>query len=134
MENTMILANATEGTMIEVMPESEGNLLVFRITEKLNDDDYMSVLVPKWEELAKKYGKGRVLVHIDESYRGIDLKVLWHDAKFGVKHRRDFTKMALVGGPKWLETVAKMSACMMPGEVRTFPESQLQEALGWVKG
>jgi hypothetical protein len=119
--------------MIEVMQESDRNVIAFRISQRLTDDDYMRTFVPKWEELVEEYGKCRMLMVMDESYQGIELRVLWHDAKFGVKHRRDFDKMAVVGAPKWIERVMKLSGQIVAGEMRAFPTDGLQEALDWVR-
>jgi hypothetical protein len=41
--------------------------------------------------------------------------------------------MVVVGGRKWIEVMVKLFAQFMAGEVRTFPDEQLQEAWEWIK-
>ncbi len=36
--------------MIQIMPESEGNMLVLWATGKLTDQDYKDVMIPRLEE------------------------------------------------------------------------------------
>jgi hypothetical protein len=50
-----------------------------------------------------------------------------------LKHRRDFAKVAMVGGPKWEEWRAKKAASpLMKCEIRTFRIDQLPEAWAWL--
>ena len=118
--------------MIEVMPVSNEDILAIRVTQKLTDDDYMRIFIPKLEEIIGKYGKARVLVYLDSSYSGIEPGAIWDDLKFGIKHRNDFTKVATVGAPRWMDWVVKASSAIMPGEARNFSAGHLREALDWV--
>ena len=58
---------------------------------------------------------------------------MWDDAKFGLKHKDDFEKIAAVGVPKLIEWGVKLSAHFMDGEVRTFPSKELESAWHWIK-
>ncbi len=53
---------------------------------------------------------------------------LWDYAKFFLPHKDDFEKMALVGGPKWIELMMKLFAPLMKGDVKGFAMDQLQQA------
>ncbi|MGO8943533.1 MAG: STAS/SEC14 domain-containing protein [Syntrophobacteraceae bacterium] len=118
--------------MIEVMPESKEDVLVVSVTQKLSDDDYRQIFVPKLEEIIEKYGKATVLVYLDDGYDGIELGAIWDDVKFGIKHRNDFIKVAAVGAPRWMDWAMKASSAIMSGEVRTVSTERLREAHGWV--
>ena len=118
--------------MMEVMPASKEDILAVRVTQKLTDDDYMQIFIPKLEEIIEKYGKARVLVYLDDGYSGIELRAIWDDLKFGVKHRNDFIKVAAVGAPRWMDWVMKASSAIMSVEVGTFSTERLREALEWV--
>jgi len=118
--------------MIEVMAESKEDILVVRVTQKLSDDDYMRIFIPKLDEIIERYGKARVLVYLDDGYNGIELGAIWDDVKFGIEHRNDFIKVAAVGAPRWMDWVMNASSAIMSGVVRTFSTERLQEALDWV--
>jgi hypothetical protein len=118
--------------MIQIL-EQTGNVLCLQASGKLTHDDYQQVLIPCLEQLIKEHGKARVLFGMGEEFHGWEPAAMWDDAKFGMKHRTDFEKCAVVGGPKWLEWATKIAAVMVSGEVRTFPASQLTEAQSWIK-
>lgn len=120
--------------MIEFMPESTGNMLGIKATGKLTDADYKKILIPKLEEVFAKEGKLNILCHMDKGFEGWDLEAAWDDASFGLRHRSDFERMALVGGPAWVEWCAKLSGFLMKGEIRTFPKERMEEAWAWIKG
>ena len=70
---------------------------------------------------------------MDETFDGWDLAAAWDDAAMGLKHRADFEKIAVVGGPGWVEWCIRLSAFLMKGEIRTFPIDGLDEAWAWVQ-
>ena len=119
--------------MIEVLPESRYNILGVKGIGKLTDLDYKNILVPRLEGMIKDYKKIRCLFLMSEEFHGWELEAAWDDAKFGVQHRNDFEKVAVVGGPRWVEWGTKLAALIMSGEVKTFSSEQLDEAWDWVK-
>jgi hypothetical protein len=119
--------------MIEVLSESEGNVLIFKAVGKLTDEDYKQVLIPRLEAIIAEHGKARLLLEMGDEFQGWEPKAMWDDARFGLAHRKDFEKMGVVGGPRWVDWCLKLGALMISGEIRSFPASQREEALAWVK-
>ena len=119
--------------MIEVLPESRYNILGVKGIGKLTDLDYKNILVPRLEGMIKDYKKIRCLFLMSEEFHGWELEAAWDDAKFGVQHRNDFEKVAVVGGPRWVEWGTKLAGLIMSGEAKTFSSEQLDEAWDWVK-
>lgn len=119
--------------MIEFMKESSGNILGVRAGGKLTDTDYKRVLIPRFESMFDQHGKLRVLFFMDETFEGWDLQAAWDDASIGLRHRTDFEKIAVVGGPAWVEWCIKLSWFLMKGEIRTFRRDQLAAAWEWVR-
>jgi hypothetical protein len=119
--------------MIEIMPESNGSVLALKASGKLSDADYKEVLIPKTEQIIKQSGKAKVLLYLAEAFTGWEAHAMWDDARFGLRHRNDFEKLAVVGGASWIEWATKIGSHFMEGEVRTFPEAQLREALDWIR-
>jgi hypothetical protein len=119
--------------MIEVLPESQGNLLGVRVRGKITAQDYEEVLIPRLEDLLQEYRQVRFLCLIDEDFQGMELGAMWDDAKFGLQHRKEFDKMAVVAPARWMAVLVKLFSPIMSGELRTFPREQLQDAWDWVK-
>jgi hypothetical protein len=120
--------------MIEFMPESSGRVLGIRARGKLTDADYKRTLIPELESRFARHEKVAMLLLLDETFQGWDWNAAWDDACFGLKHRADFDRVAVVGGPGWLELCVRIGGFLMKGEIRIFPRDQLQAAWGWIKG
>lgn len=119
--------------MIEILPESEGNVLGIRVEEKVTDSDYREIFIPRLTKIIEEHGKARVLYYMDTTITNFEMGAMWQDASFGIKHRNDFEKIAVVGGARLVEWGTRIAAHFMGGEVKTFGEGQLQEAWNWVK-
>lgn len=120
--------------MFTFMPESEGAVVGIHATGKLRDSDYKQTLIPGLEKLFDEHGTLNVLFYMDNSFEGWELSAAWDDAAFGLGHRADFRKLAVVGGPEWIEWCIKACGFLMKGEIRVFPANQLDAAWSWVKG
>ena len=118
--------------MIKVLPESKGNVLVLGATGKLTDQDYKEVLIPRLESIIHEHGKARLLLDMGDEFHGWEAAALWDDAHFGLTHRKDFEKMGVIGGPKWVEWGLNIAAMAISGEVRSFSSNERQEALRWI--
>ncbi|MEW5856587.1 MAG: STAS/SEC14 domain-containing protein [Cyanobacteriota bacterium] len=120
--------------MFQILPESEGNIIGLRAVGKLTDRDYREVLIPTLKELMNRdHGKIRLLCLMDEEFASVEAGAMWDDAKFFLLHKNDFEKMAIVGGPKWIELIMRLFAPLMKGDVKTFSVNQLREAWDWIR-
>lgn len=117
--------------MIDIMPESTKRMLAVKATGTLTDNDYTEVWIPALQKIIDEYESANVLLYMDEDFKGWDMKAMWEDAKFGYKHRNDFAKIAIVGGPTWVTWGLKIGEFMLDSEVKTYESTQLQEALEW---
>ncbi|MBT3878507.1 MAG: STAS/SEC14 domain-containing protein [Candidatus Scalindua sp.] len=119
--------------MIEIMPETEGSTLAIKATDKLTTRDYEEVLIPKLDQLIRVFGKIKIVIYLADSFTGWKIGAAWDDAKFGLQHRNEFEKIALVGGPKWVEWSAKIGSHFISGQAKTYDTSEIQAAISWVK-
>lgn len=124
--------------MLEIMPESEGNVLAVKAAGKLTNEDYGDVLLPKMEEIIDEHDSIRLLLYMDNEFEGWEGGAVWADAKLGLQHagtalRGGFEKIALVGGPGWIGKGAELAGYLMRGQVKAFTQDELDEARGWVK-
>ncbi len=119
--------------MIEIMPETEGNILVFKATEILTSQDYEDIFIPQLKQFIEKFGKIRTVVYLDETFTGWELGAAWDDAVFGLQHRHDFEKVAVVSDKKWVAWATKVGSYFMDGQVASYAPAQFQDAVAWVK-
>lgn len=117
--------------MITIRPETEGNTLVIEASDKLTTKDYEEVFIPNLDKLVQEFKKIRIVFYLNDSFDGWELGAMWDDAKFGLKHKNDFERIAIVGGPRWMTWIARLSAHFMPGELMTFNRHSLTDAISW---
>lgn len=119
--------------MIHVMDESADNIIGFRAAGKLSHADYRDVVHPRIEKSLKQFPTLKVLFLMDETFEGWSLSAAWKNTVFDLRHRRDFDKIAMVGGPKWEGWCVKAAAApLMGGEMRTFRLDELAQAWHWL--
>jgi len=119
--------------MLIILEETKNDLLVVRASEKLTTKDYEKVFIPKMEEMITQHKKINIVFYCDNTFSGWELGAMWDDAKFGIKHRHDFNKMAAVGAPDWVEWTAKLFSFLVEGEMKFYPDDKLTDAITWAE-
>ncbi len=99
---------------------------------KLTHEDY-EVFVPILERALKEAKGLEIDMLVDMTqFKGWKARAAWDDMVFGLKHRKSFDKMAIVGKKKWEEVAVKMMKPLMKGKIRFFKDKQ--KALKWLLG
>ncbi len=119
--------------MIEIMPQSAGNILVVKAMEMLTSKDYEEIFIPRLTQLIDQCGKIRVLLYLDENFTGWESGAAWDDAVFGLQHRHDFEKVAVVSDQQWVAWATKVGSYFMDGQVASYKLSEFQDAITWIK-
>lgn len=120
--------------MLYVLPETAGDIIVVQATETLTAQDYQDTFIPLITEKVEAHGAVRVLLYLDHGFTGFKTEALWEDAKFGLTHRNDFIRLAVVGGGQWLDWLLAVGNTISKGETKHFTESQFLHALHWIDG
>lgn len=108
----------------------EAFFLKISVKGTLTHDDYEK-MIPMVENalFGVKDPKVKVLVDARE-FEGWDMRAAWDDLKFGLKHSKEFTKLAFVGNKAWESHSIKISNWFMSGEMRYFEE--IKDAVAWL--
>jgi hypothetical protein len=115
--------------MIETLQTTSPKVIGFRLTGKLHDEDYKS-FVPAVDAVATQ-GRVRLLAQF-EDFHGWDMHAAWEDFKFGMKHYRDFERIAMVGDHKWEAWLATLCKPFTRAKVRYFDASEVEAAWTWI--
>ena len=119
--------------MLEIMPESQANILGVKATGELTRQEFQEVLVPRLKAIIGEHGGVRVLFCLDEDVQGWDLAALEHDG-FGRNDLQAFQRVAVVGASWQINLQMKILALLLSGEVRNFSRDELPEAWTWIRG
>lgn len=117
--------------MIEILPESEGKHLGFKMSGKLHDADYKT-FVPKFDEVHAKEGKLRLLAWFHD-FHGWDAHALWDDIKFSTTHCTAMDRIAMVGEKTWESWMAKVCKPFTMAKVQYFDAKDIDKAWAWLK-
>ena len=101
-----------------------------KIIGKLTHEDY-ELITPMLDSAVQgiKQPKINALINALE-FEGWELRAAWDDFKLGVKHGREFQKIAIVGNKKWQEYSAKIGSWFISGEAKYFED--LISAQDWL--
>ena len=116
--------------MIETLQTSSPKVVGFRLSGKLHDEDYKS-FVPAVDAAVAAEGKVRLFAQF-EDFHGWDLHAAWDDFRFGIKHYKDFDRIAMVGDRKWEKWMATLCKPFTKAKVRYFNASEIDAAWNWI--
>ena len=117
--------------MIEKLNSPLENVVAFRLSGKLHDEDYKT-FVPQVDEAIAPDGKVRMLAQFHD-FQGWDTHALWDDIKFATTHCTKIEKLALVGETKWEEWMAKVCKPFTMAKIEYFGADQLDAAWRWLE-
>lgn len=118
--------------MVEKIPNLPDNALGITAKGNVTGDDYESVIIPAVEEIFSKHPKARFLYHLGNDFTGFEAAAVWDDAKLGLRHLTGWERMAVVTDVEWVRMSVRAFGLAMPGHVRVFHNSELQEATNWI--
>lgn len=117
--------------MIEQLNQSSNNILGFKLSGKLHDEDY-KYFVPLVDKGVAEHGKVRLLAWFHD-FHGWDLHALWDDIKFATTHCTKIERIAIVGEKKWEEWMAKVCRPFTMATVKYFDASDIESAWKWLE-
>ncbi len=118
--------------MIEQIQDLPANVVGFRGTGKITKNEYDSSLLPAVDMLADSTGSLRYLFVLDSDVSNISTGAWYDDIKVGLEHLLQWKKIAIVSDQKYVNKFTQVFGTVMPGEVRAFTLSELDEAKKWV--
>jgi hypothetical protein len=123
--------------VVEQLEDMPAGTLGFRLSGKLNRDEYFEILNPVREKL-ERGEKVSFLVETAPDFHGLDFGALWEDMKaagsVGLKHRSAWERLAVVTDKDWIRNAIAAFAWVIPGEIRVFEPHELAEAKAWTGG
>jgi hypothetical protein len=106
-------------------------VIAIEASGKVTHEDYRDTPIPRAEAMMTK-GPIRLLYVIGKDFTGFEPAALWDDSMFGIKHRHDFSHIAVVTDHPWLSAVVNMFKPFFHGEVRVFRFAELPAAKDWI--
>jgi SpoIIAA-like len=121
--------------VVEVVPDLPFGTHGFRVSGHLTREDCVDVLVPPLREALQAGERLRVLYAIGPELQ-MEPAALWEDleadVELGIRHRDSWERVAVVTDLDWLWRAFELFSWTVPGEMRLFRESELEQAKAWL--
>jgi hypothetical protein len=125
------MSSSRHGLSIGIESTGSEFYLSFKAIGKLTHEDY-EVITPMIDSALEGVKQPRIKALVDVTEMdGWELRAGWDDFKLGLKHGREFEKIALYGNRGWQEKAAKIGSWFISGEAKYF--ESLDEALAWLE-
>jgi hypothetical protein len=107
-----------------------GIYMTLKVSGKLRHEDY-EIMVPLLESAIEgiKHPEIKALIDATE-LQGWEMRAAWDDLKLGLRHGREFKKIALLGNKEWQKYASKVGSWFISGEIKYFEDASA--ALGWL--
>jgi hypothetical protein len=121
--------------MVELIDDMPPGTLGFRVSGRLTRQGYAEVLIPPLRQAVEAGERLRVLyaigpeLHMEPAAVWEDIKV---DLELGIRHRDAWERIAVLTDLEWLWRSFQLFSWMVPGEMRLFRESELEQAKSWL--
>tara|TARA_R110002073_G_scaffold69125_2_gene171565 strand:+ start:2340 stop:2726 length:387 start_codon:yes stop_codon:yes gene_type:complete len=102
-----------------------------KVIGKLTHEDYQA-FTPMLESALAAVDAPSIRMLVDlRDFGGWEPRAAWDDLKIGLKHGRDFNRIALYGDNNWQEMCARIASWFICGEIKSF--ASIEEAMDWLK-
>lgn len=108
-------------------------IVAFDAIGTLTDDDYTGTLIPAFEAAIEAQGKVRAMIRFGPDFDGYSAGALMDDAVFGIRHLKDFDKIAVVTDIDWVAKGVSMFAHLSTIPIRVFGADQIDAGLVWLQ-
>ena len=118
------------GLSVDIKRVGNEIYLTLGVSGKLTHEDY-ELFTPMLESALASVEHPQVKALLDMSeLEGWEIRAAWDDLKLGLKHGKEFKKVAFLSEKKWHELAAKIGSWFIAGEVKHF--ESLEDAKEWL--
>jgi stage II sporulation SpoAA-like protein len=117
--------------VIEQIENAPTGVIAFRAVGKVEAADYESVLRPAIEAAVADGGKIRIVFELGPDFDGYSIGAAWEDMKLWGPHLTKWERCAVVTDHRLIADAIRVFKVVMPGEVKVFPATGLDDALRW---
>ncbi len=115
-----------------ILEDYPDNVVAFRAEGLITRDDYEETLIPLIEARISAQGRVKLLYWCGAEFEGFSAGAMWDDARVGLTHLGDFSKIAVVSDVGWVRQSAKLFAPLVRAPVQVFHNADIELAKRWI--
>jgi stage II sporulation SpoAA-like protein len=117
--------------MIELIDGLPDGVVGLVAIGQVESTDYEAVAAPAVKKALEHHQRIRVLHVLDDRFGGYTAGGALQDAILGLAHPRSFDRIAVVSDEDSIRRLVTLAGWSIPGEVKLFPNGQLEQATTW---
>ncbi len=118
--------------MIEYMEGLPANMVGFKATGEITEDDFSIIVIPKVKELVSQTDTLNYLLVLDTSIKNISFGAWMKDALMGLQNITKWNRAAIVTDVDAIRIFTDLFSVVVPGEFKGYEQKDLQIAIDWV--
>lgn len=118
--------------MIEILPSMPNNMVGFKATGEVTQDNFLNIVDPVVRELVSRTGELNYLMIIETPLKNWTMGAWLQDALLGVMEISKWNRVAIVSGSDFLNSFTDVFSIFVPGTFKGFAAEQFSEAVHWV--
>ena len=120
--------------MITHIVDLPSNIVGFKATGVVTENDFKEVVLPTVKQLVKKTDQLNYMLVLDTSVKNFNAAAWVNDTLMGIKYLTNWNRAAIISDLKAVKTFTDIFSKVMPGEFRVYEHKDQQEAVDWVAG
>ena len=117
--------------MIQQIQNLPANMVGFKASGEVTEDDFKNVVLPQVEQLLKQNDKLNYMLVLDTEIKNFTAGAWLQDALLGLKHLTKWNRAAIVSDNESVIKFTEVFSKMMIGEFKGFKKSELDQAIHW---
>lgn len=118
--------------MIEDLHGFPDDVVAFACRGQVSASEYAAVVTPRMEPALEERTKVRVHYEIGDDFTGIDPGAVCDDITTGMRHRREWERIAVVTDVDWIRNTMRAFGFLIFCKIKIFPTTDRAHARDWV--
>lgn len=114
--------------------DTTDNIVAFRALAEVTTEDFLNVVMPAVEHLAKQTNEINFLLVLDNDVERFTTSEWLQEALMGLKHLGKWNRAAIISDSEEIITFTNGFSYVVPGEFHGFKKEFFNKALNWVEG
>ncbi|MCO6383911.1 STAS/SEC14 domain-containing protein [Oceanicola sp. 502str15] len=115
-----------------LLPDFPPDVLAVTGQGTIDASAYEDVLRPALNDKLRRHADIRLLYILDESFEGFTAGAAVSDARLGMSHLHDFSRIAVVTDAGWVSHAVRLFAPLIAAPLRVFTLSQRRAEETWI--
>ena len=117
--------------MFQKLKQSSGKIIGFKLSGNITDGEFRAFVADVEKVVADE---GRIIPLLIMDYpQKFELKAVWDDVIFWIRHIKDIKRLAIVGQKEWGKWIELFGRPFIRTEVGYYSTSHLQEIRTWLR-